>query len=186
MERISEDISFRLATLADLSAYTDLLQRTYESAYVHETIGLAKEHFSKEIFNNDDTQNYLRSKLEQKENQRTWLAEAGGTLVGAVTITDKGEECELSGFYVAPQHQRKGVGRALWERALEFSTGKDIALDLYAHNQNAIEMYERWGFEIDTTKGDNGVFYRHWPEWPESLQAKAYYMRRRGKATSVR
>jgi len=38
-------------------------------------------------------------------------------------------------------------------------------------------MYERWGWKLDTTRGEKGYFYRHWPEWPEGLQAKCQYMR---------
>lgn len=38
-------------------------------------------------------------------------------------------------------------------------------------------MYKNWGWEQDTSRGENGYFYRHWEEWPEALQAKCMYMR---------
>lgn len=51
---------------------------------------------------------------------------------------------------------------------------KDITLDIYAHNTTTIDVYKKWRFQIDTTCE---IFYRHWPEWPENVKAKSFYMR---------
>ena len=181
MEVLPEDVHIREASLRDLPEYTKLLQRTYESAYVDESIGFTKEKLSEDVFNTESTQNYLKSKLAPAQGQRTWLARRNGNLIGAITVTDHGHEAEISAFYVAPEHQGKGLGKQLWNRAVHFAGDKDIVLDLFAHNTNAIEMYRHLGFEIDTTKGENGVFHRHWEEWPEGYKVKAYYMRRSAK-----
>lgn len=78
---------------------------------------------------------------------------------------------ELRGFYVAPKYQGRGIGKQLWLLAINFAKGKDIVLDLYAHNYRTINMYKKWEFFVDKKKG---VFYRH---WPEGLKAKCIYMR---------
>lgn len=172
-------LQIRPAESGDLAEYTQLLQRTYQEAYTDESIGLTADCFSREVFASDDTQGYLRSNLRQNEKQRTWLAFLGSEMVGAVTVKNHGAECETVGFYVAPERQGQGIGRRLWERVLEFSSGRDITLDTYVHNHRTIEMYRRWGFEEDVKRGR---FYRHWPEWPKDLQAECLYMRRKGSS----
>ena len=168
------DVTIRLPQEGDLPAYTDLLQQTYADAYTNDGLGLTKEVFSQKIFNAPNTQKYLASNLVINENQKTWLAFIDDEMVGSITISDKGNECELRGFYVKTKYQGEGIGRKLWKLALEFSGQKDIVLDSYTHNTKTIEMYKKWGFVIDTAKGE---FYRHWLEWPDGLQAKCLYMR---------
>ncbi len=170
------NLNIRLAEESDLKAYTDLLQKTYEQFYTNPKIGLTKELFSQEIFNTADTQAYLKANLQISENQKTWVALVGNNLVGSITIERKGSECQLRGFYVSEEYQGKGIGKKLWQYALDFSGSSDIVLDLYVHNTKTIEMYKKWGFIIDQAKG---TFYRHWPEWPAGVKAKCLYMRLR-------
>jgi len=115
----------------------------------------------------------LKSKLTISKVQKTWLALRDKNLVGAITISDKGSVCELSSFYVDPHFQHQGIGKELFNLALNYSAKKDIVLDTYSHNVRTIEIYKHWGFVVDETKK---AFYRHWPEWPAGLQAKCIYM----------
>jgi len=171
-------ISIRLAQKSDLAQYTELLQKTYQDAYTDEAIGLKKEYFSKEVFNTLDTQKYLESNLEVNERQKCWLAFVDKSLVGSISIIEREKDYELRGFYVATKYQGKGIGKKLWELTLDFTKGKDITLDIYAHNKKTIEIYKKWGFKIDTERGE---FYRHWPEWPKEVKAKSIYMRYKKK-----
>lgn len=174
------EIITRFAQEDDLPLYTKLLQKTYESAYVNEALGLTKECFSPEIFANENTQEYLRSHLLNLKTQKTWFTFVDEKLVGSITCILKNErEAELTGFYVHPQFQKKGIGKKLYNQALTFAEKRNLFLDIYCHNTQTIALYEKWGWELDTTKGENGFFYRHWPEWPEGLQAKCQYMRRK-------
>ena len=170
------NIQIRLARKSDLPEYTNLLQKTYQDAYTNESIGLTKECFSEEIFDSPDTQKYLASNLVVNDKQKCWLAFLGSQLVGSISIIEREKDYELRGFYVATQHQGKGIGKKLWNLALNFARIKDITLDIYVHSTKTIEMYKKWGFVIDTEKGE---FYRHWPEWPERIKAKYIYMRYR-------
>lgn len=167
------EIQFRLAEIQDLDAYTILLQQVYRDAYTNVGLGLTQACFSLDVFRTPNTQEYLLSNLRNSETQRTWLAVMNNTPVGAITILDRGSECELRGFYVATNFQGQGIGKQLFMKAKQFSAGKSIILDIYAHNLKTIALYKKWGFVIDETKT---AFYRHWPEWPEGLQAKCIYM----------
>ncbi len=155
-----------------------MLQKTYEDAYVDESIGLTKECFAKWVFNTTRTQDYTKSKLIRKKGQKTWLALIKKKIVGSITISEDGKGCELSAFYVRPGMQGKGIGKVLFLKALDFARGRDIRLDMYAHSRKTIAIYRGWGFRRDMKRG---IFYRHWDEWPEGLKAKCIYMRRDGK-----
>jgi ribosomal protein S18 acetylase RimI-like enzyme len=167
-------MNIRLAVSSDLSAYTSLLQKTYQDSYTKPEIGLTPACFSEEVFNTKDTQEYLKSNLLQNDNQKCWLAFEGDELVGSITIVGKDKEYELRGFYVASIYQGQGIGKSLWKLALSFAKNKDIVLDIYAHNTKTIDLYKRWGFIIDKDKGE---FFRHWDEWPKNVKAKCIYMR---------
>lgn len=171
-------VKTRLASSKYLSEYTQLLQRTYEDAYVDESLGLTKDCFSKEIFASPDTQKYLKSHLVINDKQKTWLAFIDSKLIGSITCIYKDrKEAELTGFYVALEHQGKGIGRRLYRNAIKFASGRDLVLDIYSHNKRTIDMYKKWGWKLDKTKGNRGYFFRHWPEWPAGLRAKCLYMR---------
>jgi len=171
-------ISLRPARKSDIENYTQLLQKTYQDAYTDEKIGLRSECFSGKVFSSERIQDYLNSNLTVSDKQKTWLAFLDSSLAGSVTIADTGKECELRGFYVAPEYQGQGIGKQLWKLALNFAKNKDITIDVYAHAHKTISMYKRWGFEIDSKKGS---FSRHWPEWPGNLEAKCIYMRLKAK-----
>lgn len=168
------EINYLAGDIKYLSQYTHLLQSVYEVAYINPEIGLTKECFSMEIFTTEDTQKYLKDNLKVTDKRKTWLAFDGEKLVGSITIEEKENEYELRGFYVDLAYQGKGIGKKLYEKAFGFAKGKDIVLDIYSHNTKTIEMYKKWGFVVDAKKGS---FSRHWPEWPEGVQAKAIYMR---------
>jgi len=167
-------IDIRRAEAKDLPKYTELLQKTYEDAYVNVVIGLTKECFSQEIFNSPDTQKYLVSNLINNDKQACYLAFDQSVLVGSISIIEKEDEYELRGFYVAKEYQGHGIGKRLWKKVIKDVKGKDITLDIYEHNKSTIEIYKKWGFVVDHAKGQ---FFRHWPEWPENVKARCLYMR---------
>lgn len=177
----SMNVDIRLAKESDLQEYTKLLQHTYQTAYTNENIGITPQCFSEEIFNSPHTRTYLASNLVNNDKQRCWLAFDNKKLVGSISIIERENDYELRGFYVASEYQGKGIGKKLWQLVLGFVKNIDITCDIYTHNKKSIEMYKKWGFEIDTARGE---FYRHWPEWPEGVQAKCIYMRY--KITNIR
>jgi ribosomal protein S18 acetylase RimI-like enzyme len=173
-----DTLHIRIAKPEDILQYTDLLQRAYSAAYVNVDVGLKAEHFSKEVFESTVTQDYLGSFLIDADTQKTWLAFDDSRLVGAISCILKDEnEAEVAGFYVSPERQGQGIGKRLYALALAFAGPRNLVLDTYAHNARTIAMYERLGWVKDATRGENGVFYRHWAELPEDLHVKCVYMR---------
>ena len=176
-------VTLRPARESDLAAYTGFAQRMFETVYVNPDIGLTKERFAMEIFTNESTQKYLASNLVTNEKQQCWLAVEDSNIIGAITVANTDDACEIKGFYVSLEYQDKGIGKQLWNKALEFAVRKDVVLDTYVHNTRTVDMYRKWGLELDTTRGEGGYFYRHWDEWPEGLRAKCLYMRLKRRAS---
>ena len=88
-----------------------------------------------------------------------WLAEQDGTAVGYVltTLHERAETVfhkprrivEVDQIGVLPDHQRRGIGRALLNRVLEDAraTGvEEVVLRSWAFNESAHEAFRRWGF----------------------------------------
>ena len=170
-------LKIRLATLTDLKPYTDLLQQTYESAYTNPEIGLTKKCFSSQVFNTLDTQKYLATKLINSSDQKTWLVFDNKKLIASATCKIINEnKAEFSGFYVLPSYQHQGIGKKLYQKVLAFSQNRDLLLGIYTHNTKTIEIYQKWGWQIDTSRGENGYITGHWPEWPDGVTAKSVYL----------
>ena len=56
--------------------------------------------------------------------ERPWVARDGGRAVGSITCWDLGEnDAKLRLFFVEPELQARGIGRALIERCVGFAEG---------------------------------------------------------------
>ena len=175
-------IKIRTASLKDIEKYTGLLQQSYQNNYVKEDVGLIKDCFSKEIFNNIATQEYLKSNLIKTPEQKTWLVFDEAELIGSITCSLKNErEAEFKGFYVQEKYQGQKLGQTIYNKAAEFAGNRDLLLDVFIYNIKAIKIYKKWGWKLDESRGDKGYFTRHWPEWPKELEMECLYLRLKRK-----
>ncbi len=74
------------------------------------------------------------------------FAVVDGRPVGFVTVTQE----EVRFLYVLPEYQGRGIGRLLLDTALGQIDGV-AKLTVYERNRRAREVYERAGFEVETT-----------------------------------
>lgn len=85
------------------------------------------------------------------------VAEDEGKLVGMATLKKKGP-ADL-GMLVAADSRGKGIGVALLESCIAWAKANGhykITLQVWPHNQPAITLYERYGFERE------GYLRKHW------------------------
>ncbi len=143
-------------------------QPIYQAVYPNEKYGLTAEQFSPEIFKTEDTLSYFRDILDNNEHQRAYLARINGQLVGTISVTEFEDHYEPRCFYVETNLQGQGIGKTLWQKAMEFCQKPlPVRVEVAETNDKTIAMYESWGF---VRKPDLGVKMRHWPEWPESIE----------------
>jgi len=79
----------------------------------------------------------------------TFLAEVHDEAVGLVDIKIRNELAYIENIVVLPKYRRKGIGKALLKKAMDFSTYgnvKQTRAEIPAQNEGAIKFYGESGF----------------------------------------
>ena len=81
----------------------------------------------------------------------------GGKLIASAWVTSDGRRLHLHHVGVLPEFQRKGIGRFLSVRSIEFARQKQLQLKLEVHRSNkpAVDLYRSLGFSY---LGDYDVY----------------------------
>lgn len=69
-------------------------------------------------------------------------------LLGFAAYGPANAEIKLHKLYVDPQHQRRGIGRALIQSVERASAGRTLVLTVNKRNHQAIAAYQKHGFKI--------------------------------------
>jgi ribosomal protein S18 acetylase RimI-like enzyme len=78
----------------------------------------------------------------------TWIITLNGQEIGWVEFRQTGDETFLKQLYVAPLHQRRGIGSQVMRRLNgQGRTAKSMALFVLKNNP-AFRFYKRHGFEV--------------------------------------
>ncbi len=90
-----------------------------------------------------------------------WGEEAEGALRGIMGLQDVKDVALIRHAYVAPAHQRQGVGGRLLShvRAL---TERPLLIGTWAASTWAIDFYERHGFTLTTPEEKNHLLRKYW------------------------
>jgi RimJ/RimL family protein N-acetyltransferase len=96
---------------------------------------------------------YLRS-IKRYPHAAVFVAEAGDGIVGRLSVGRDPHPASHHvadlGLMVAKSHRRCGIGWALLDTAVDWAreTGvQKLELHVFPHNEGAIRLYERFGFE---------------------------------------
>jgi len=80
-----------------------------------------------------------------------WIAEADGAVRGYLLASWVLDEGTVERVGVAPEHRRRGIGRALLDHCLAALAGRGIRevwLEVAASNEAALHLYENAGFVL--------------------------------------
>ena len=88
---------------------------------------------------------------------RLLVAVLGNELVGTSWMTFDGRRIHLHHFGILPKYQRKGIGKILTEKSIQFAKekGYQVKLEVHKDNTNAIALYTKMGFSY---LGDYDVY----------------------------
>lgn len=129
-------------------------QKAYSSYYARPELGITAENFSDEVFATSRVKDYFAEHFIEKDDRRVWIAlDSADEILGGIIAYKNTDHAEIKGFYVAPDKQGQGIGKALYAQALEYIGDQEIRLDVVNYMDDTIAMYERWGFSIDKSKG---------------------------------
>ena len=70
------------------------------------------------------------------------------SLIGYVGLARAGGEAEIHTLAVDPDHQRRGIGRALLRTVLDHAHGATVFLEVRTDNDSAIKLYRSEGFDV--------------------------------------
>jgi len=150
-----EVIKLPRATPDDAEAICDIRDRARIETYTNEDLGISSEQvklncqgrdgefvprriaYMKELFSKDTG-----------SGPTTLVAKLGDEVVGYVDpVIEQNGRYMIGGMYVSPEAQGKGIGTKLMNEALEMlGRDHDIYLEVISYNQNAINIYEGFGF----------------------------------------
>ena len=88
------------------------------------------------------------------EGRWTYLAQAGGVVVGKVDVSIYGGDAWIYGLGIRPECRGRGLGRALLAATLarlEERAPQRVLLEVEARNERALELYTGSGFQIVAT-----------------------------------
>lgn len=149
-------INIRKATRSDAAAIAGVHIRSWQAAY--------RGHFPDEFLDTLDSQLARRKeswtltlKMPPSARSAVWVAEDDGSLCGfahvAPTRTDEGAEVgEVSSIYLEPEQWGKGIGRELFQSALDDLRRmgfKQAILWVLESNERARHFYEAAGWAHD-------------------------------------
>jgi RimJ/RimL family protein N-acetyltransferase len=96
---------------------------------------------------------YLRA-VRRSAHAAVFVAEHDGEIVGRLSLARDSHPASLHvadlGLMVATGQRRRGIGRALLEQAVAWAREvgiEKLELHVFPHNEPAIRLYERFGFE---------------------------------------
>jgi RimJ/RimL family protein N-acetyltransferase len=90
-------------------------------------------------------------------NGAWFVAEVDGEIVGSASIQGLG--VAHLGMQVARSHRGRGIGSSLLEASIAWARkagAHKVALEVWPHNEAAIALYEKFGFERE------GYLRKHW------------------------
>ena len=146
----------------DAEGIQNVFYKSWLDTYPNEEIGITiddVEHWYKDAW--QEKLNKLRSRIiNPPENQSLFIAKDGDLVVGVCRIVKHPDKNQLQAIYVLPEHQRKGIGKMLWNKALEiFDSNKDTIVQVAIYNKKAIDFYKKLGF-VDTGKRFSDEHFR--------------------------
>lgn len=146
------ELKIRESIPEDVYAIRKVQRETWLKTYPNEDEGITVEDIE-EKFSIDDTEDGKKKMEERKKryedkNRKTWVAEENGKVIGFCAAVRGTETNRLQAIYVLPDHQGKGIGKILVEKAFDFlGLDKDILVNVARYNSQAICFYKYFGFK---------------------------------------
>jgi ribosomal protein S18 acetylase RimI-like enzyme len=111
------------------------IEYLYKDAFTEEKLNLSKNRI-----------------IHPPAGESFFIAKDDERVVGTCRVWLYKNNNELQAIYVSPLYQRQGIGKMLWEKALEIiDSAKDTVVYVVAYNEKAINFYKKLGF-LDTGK----------------------------------
>lgn len=145
---MESDFQILLATPEDIPEIAAVRKEGWLLTYPNTELNITEADILTEDFDSEERIQGWK-KVFSNSNFHHLVAKENGKVIGFI-LGKKGEgQNEIRGLYVLNSHQKKGIGRLLLDKLVEwFGSEKDISLKVATYNNNAIKFYERYGFVL--------------------------------------
>lgn len=144
------EIIVRDATPQDVRAIREVYYKTWLATYPNEAHGILMSDIEdryKNSFTPESIQEEETVIINLPPDERMLVALSDGKIVGTSKLKKGAERNEMHTIYILPEHQGKGLGKALFAESLAwFDASKDTQIDTAVYNYQAIKFYEGLGF----------------------------------------
>lgn len=170
MDRIKlTNIIIRPGEDKDFLNYLKVCQRAAAEAY---HLPGSEKLFSANHYFHPDMMSFWKKAATNNDSNKWWVAEimspkSEQSVVGGICLRIHDGYSEGSGFYVDPQYQGQGIGRALWYARQE-SIEVPLYFEVYSHAAKTIAYHERHGA---VRTGRQRLI--HWNSWPSDVNLTA-------------
>lgn len=159
IENQETQIEITSATFEDTKGIEEVRYKAWLATYPNKEIGITEGDIH-DKFQIVFTPEELKKREERIKNippnSVCLVAKQHGKVLGFIRVSKEDVRNQLNAIYILPEMHGKGVGRALWENALQFiDNSKDTFVEVASYNKKAIEFYRKLGF-IETG--------RHWQD----------------------
>jgi ribosomal protein S18 acetylase RimI-like enzyme len=150
------------ATPEDIVGIQEVFYKTWLDTYPNEEVGITIDDIE-DRYKDTFTQEVLNKRAEQianpPEGHTLLIAKEDKKVIGLCRIIKSKEQNRLQAIYVLPEYQGKGIGKQLWNEALNFFEKKNaIVVAVASYNKNAINFYKKLGFEDSGKRREDEKF----------------------------
>jgi len=132
-----------------------IVNDAWEATYPNEEHGITIEDIRYKLaerFAGENLERHRQNLANPPAGRKTLVAKVDGRVVGMCSLIKNKNYNQLKAINVTPKLHGKGIGKALWNEALEwFDSEKDIIVQTVTYNEQAKRFYESLGF-VDTGK----------------------------------
>lgn len=134
-----------------------LLKETWLATYPNTKHNITREDILKKDWESKERLERWKKTISENGKNGTFnfVAKEANKIVGFCQVVKDKNYNELKIIYVLPEHQGKGIGKMLANKALSLlNQDIDTIVEVVEYNKGAIKFYERLGFvEFEKGKG---------------------------------
>lgn len=156
------DVTVRLLDAADIDEARDVQTRAFQALDRH--FGEPSWEVTPEVV---ERQRARFRHFLTNDPGGSWVAESGGRVVGTALALRREGLWGLSLLVVDPEHQSRGVGRALLDASLTYAEDVPTAVILSSRDGRAMRRYAAAGFDLFPQVGSSGPVDRSRLQRPE-------------------
>lgn len=139
----------RLLDPSDTDSVLNIFKETWIDTYPNHDFWITKKHIIKKYESKERYEN-IKNYISNFSDEKIWYGVEIDWILVWVWITNMMlDKCHIWAIYVLPKYQKKWIWKILLNKLLEFRKNyKEIYLEVWTYNENAINFYKKFWFDI--------------------------------------